>query len=191
MGTGKSTASRILAGVSGAKVLDADKITHRLLRKGARVYRDLVTLFGKDILVRGEISRKLLAEKAFSSGGLLKVLQAVVHPQVIGIIEKEIDRTDKRPYPAIIIDAPLLIEASLHKQVDYVVVVVASRKNQLARSLRRGAISRSQILRRIRMQMPLGAKKELADFIIDNNGSRANTKNQVNRIWRQMCLRKR
>ncbi|NQT46342.1 MAG: dephospho-CoA kinase [Candidatus Omnitrophica bacterium] len=191
MGTGKTTVSKMLAEISGAKVLDADSIAHRYLKRGTRTYRDIVTLFGKDILVKGKISRRLLSKKVFSSGCLLRILQAIVHPEVIEFIDRELTRTKRRTYPAVIIDAPLLIEASLHKVVDYVIVVVASRKNQLARSKRRGSISRSEIVRRTKMQIPLSKKKKLADFIIDNNGSRSNAKKEVKKIWRDMCLRKK
>ena len=90
----------------------------------------------------------------------------------------------------IVLDAPLLIEAGLQKQVNKVVVVSASQFNQIKRLQRRCSLSRADILKRINSQISLKKKISIADFVIDNDGSLAKTKKQVAEIRRMLLWRR-
>ena len=189
-GTGKTTVAKIFAGF-GAKVIDADKIVHQLMRKGGPCYRPIVRLFGKEILTKGEIDRKKLATIVFNDPRRLKKLCNIIHPLVVKEIKKNISRFRKiKRIRAVIIDAPLLIEADLHKIVDYLVVVKANRKLQIKRILRRARITKGQIMKRIKSQLPMREKIRLADIIIDNRGNLTRTKNEVGKIWQRLSKRK-
>jgi dephospho-CoA kinase len=83
-----------------------------------------------------------------------------------------------------VVDAPLLIEAGLDALVDKLIVVNLSRGRQLARLAQKTSLSRPEILNRIRAQLSLKSKVRLADFVIDNNGTVAETRKQVALIWR-------
>lgn len=167
IGTGKTTAAKMLQDL-GAYVIDADAIVHRLLDKP---------------------ERKELAAYVFDNEQALKKLCGWIHPKVKKeIIERIKARKSGR---AIVIDAPLLIECGLDKKCDYVVVVKASIENQLERARKKLSISKAQIRKRLKFQMPLREKISRADFIIDNNGTLRNTEKQARKIWEELLRRKK
>ena len=184
-GTGKSTVAGMFRSL-GAKVLDADKMNHRLIHRGGACFPAVIKLFGKKILSGRDIDRKKIAAVVFKNRAKLQQLNAIVHPAVIRDIKKEIQRFKRGKRTTIIIDAPLLIEAGLHKLCDCVIVVVSGREKQIQRVMRRMEINRKEVLKRIRAQMPLKRKIQLADITIHNNGTRIQTRKEVRRIWQSL-----
>jgi len=181
--SGKTTVASLLKG-RDVLVIDADRIAHRLTRRGEVCYKRIVSCFGKGILKKdGSIDREKLAVEAFKSKSMLAKLNRRVHPEVIRSIKREIRSTKK---PRIILDAPLLIEAGLQEAVDRLVVVNIGQAAQLKRAKKRTGLNRYQILKRANRQIPLSCKVRMADFVIDNNGSIKNTKMQVDKIRRKL-----
>jgi len=168
----------------GAEVIDADKIAHSLIQPGTRVYKKVISAFGRGILKKsGKIERGKLGKIVFADKKAIIRLNSIIHPQVIKIMGQRIKIARAK---IIILDAPLLIEAGLKDAVDKLIIVRISRQMQIKRIRAKMRLSRSQILKRIRCQLPLGAKLRLADFIIDNNGSLEETRRQVSLIRRQL-----
>jgi dephospho-CoA kinase len=183
-GTGKTFAASIF-GHLGARVIDADKIAHKAIAKGGSAYKRIVAGFGKDVLDRrGNIDRAKLAKIVFAKKSELKKLNAIVHPEAIRSIKDSIKRSGRNDI--VVIDAPLLIEAGLAGIVDKLVVVTATKKNQIERCSKKLKIGREEILKRISNQMPMKKKKALADFVVDNDGTRSETREQVSKVWRKM-----
>jgi dephospho-CoA kinase len=186
-GSGKSTVAGIFR-KGGASVIDADSLAHECMRPGSQTYKKIVSIFGKGILrANSTIDRGKLGEAVFDDHCLLLKLNSIIHPEVIRRIRRRV-RAAKSGL--IVLDAPLLIEAGLHKEVDVVVVVAANQNNQIIRLKRRCSLDRAGILKRINSQIKLKKKISLADFIIDNNGSLAQTKKQVDKIWRELSWKR-
>jgi len=184
-GTGKTTVASMFAKL-GALVLDADKMAHGVIMPGRPGYRKVISLFGADILSRNKrIDRKLLGKIVFSDPGKLKALNSVIHPEVISMMKDVIEGEGSRGR-VIVLDVPLLVESGLADRVDRVIVVSAKRKKQIARCLKKWKLSKADIAKRIRSQMPLSVKRRSADFIIDNNGSLQKTRKAVENIWREI-----
>jgi len=185
-GTGKTTVADAFRGL-GAKVLDADRIAHAALARGSGAYTDIIKAFGRRILdSKGNIDRKKLSALAFKDSSLLKKLCGIIHPLVIGRIKGEIIKNKK--YRAVVIDAPLLLEAGLGRMVDIVLVVKASRANQIKRCAAKFKMTRGEVLERIGNQMPLEKKVRQADFVIYNDGSKKETLKQALKIWRRLWI---
>ena len=184
-GTGKTTVASMFARL-GALVLDADKMAHGVIMPGRPGYKKVISLFGTDILSRNKrIDRKLLGKIVFGDPGKLKMLSSVIHPEVISMMNSVIEKAGNKGR-VIVIDVPLLLESGLACKVDKVIVVSAERKKQIARCVKKWKLSKSDIDKRIRRQMPLSAKRRSADFIIDNNGTLQKTKKEVEKIWREI-----
>ncbi|MFZ5801009.1 MAG: dephospho-CoA kinase [Candidatus Omnitrophota bacterium] len=182
LGTGKTTVARMFL-KRGCKVIDADRLAHRVIKKGTPQYRRILGEFGQSILkADAEIDRHRLAKLAFSQKANLKKLNRIIHPAVIKQIKQEIAAA-KRARCCAVIDAPLLIESGFHRAMEVLIVVSASRENQIKRVKKDSGMPREMILQIIGSQFPLSKKKKLADFIIDNNGSLKETKRQVDEIW--------
>ena len=73
----------------------------------------------------------------------------------------------RRPDAVIIYDAALLIEARAHTRMDRVIVVTANQATQIQRARQRDGLTRKEALGRIRGQLPLHAKRRVADYLID------------------------
>jgi len=188
-GTGKSTVSKIFNGL-GASVLDADKLAHKAIRPGAAAYKKAVKLFGSSILNKEKkIDRKKLSQLVFSDAKARRALEGIVHPQVIKDIKKSIAKLAKRKScKAVALDVPLLIEAGMHKLVDVLVVVSASREKVFERLSKKG-FSKKEILTRQKAQLGMAAKAALADYVVDNSDGFNKTRMQVRNIWLQVKSR--
>ncbi len=184
LGTGKSTVAALLR-KKGCAVIDADSLAKEAAKRRTDTYKKIIKEFGRDILKpNNQIDRKKLAEAVFGSRKRLKKLCSIIHPFVLSRIRLQIRKLKQRGFnKAVIIDAPLLIEAGLRKDVDLLLVVSSKMENQVARSIGRLKINRTQAVKRIKAQMPLSKKESMADFIIDNNGTKAQVKVKVQKIW--------
>lgn len=187
LGTGKTTVAKMFA-AKGAKVIDADYLSHRALKAGTPVYKKIVSRFGGGIKKRGgSIDRRKLAGLVFNDRGRLEALTGIIHPFVIKNIKGLIKNS--RPGAVVVIDAPLLIEAGLTPLLDKLVVVKADRGVQISRCVKKRKIKKEDAILRIKKQMPLQKKIRIADYVIDNNGTLKGTKKQVNEVWRELKIK--
>ena len=181
--SGKSTVSKMFVEM-GAHLIDYDLLARDVVRPHKDAWNAIIEAFGTQILNDDlTLNRDKLARVVFSDPDRLQVLNSVTHPAVFREAERqanEIARAD--PNGIIIKDVPLLIETGIHRTVDKVVVVWASRENRIQRLIMRG-LTQEEALRRIDSQMPLREKVEYADFVIRNDGSLAETRKQVEEIY--------
>ncbi len=186
-GTGKTFVASVFRSL-GARVLDADAIAHDCLKQGRPAYTKTVRAFGAQILDRGRaISRKKLAGIVFGDRSALAKLERIVHPEVIGVIKKNIQKS--RPADVIVIDAPLLVEAKALGLVDKLVVVKCTKKRQIERCVRKHRIKRKEVLKRIANQMSLKKKIRMADFVIQSDRSKSRTRSRAKRVWEEIVWR--
>lgn len=184
-GTGKSYVASIFKDL-GAKVIDADSLARKALRKGSLSYEKIVEVFGKGILDKnGDIDRRALGRIVFNNNRKIKTLNRMIHPEVIKKIRNDIKKAARQDI--VIIDAPLLIEAGLAGDVDKLLVVTASKETQIERCMKKFKfLKKEEVLRRIKNQIPLEEKIKSADFVIDNSLTKSRTKKEVIAIWRKM-----
>lgn len=178
-GSGKSTVAGMLRNL-GAAVIDADAIARECLVSGHPVAGKILRRFGPSIMTpRGTIDRGRLAARVFGAAASVRAVNALVHPWVLRRIRDAV-RTGRARVT--VIDAPLLIESGLFRDVDAMIVVRVQAGTRLAR-LKRLGISRAQVRARLAAQMPQNKKEALADYIVDNDGTFGGTKQQVVKIW--------
>ncbi|MCX5680959.1 MAG: dephospho-CoA kinase, partial [Candidatus Omnitrophica bacterium] len=96
-------------------------------------------------------------------------------------------RKDKRLF---VIDVPLLFESGLDKICDRVVVVRANMDVQIKRVQKKNRLTKAEILKRIKAQMPMEEKVKRADVVIDNQGNINQTKKQVEELCRELKKKK-
>jgi dephospho-CoA kinase len=83
IGSGKSTVCRLFVD-SGATVLDADALVHRLLARHEEVHVGLRELFGEGVFSDdGRPDRQLIGHRVFEEPALLGQLEALLHPHVL------------------------------------------------------------------------------------------------------------
>ncbi|MDD3375687.1 MAG: dephospho-CoA kinase [Candidatus Omnitrophica bacterium] len=178
-GSGKTVVANIFR-QKKIKVLDADKIVHDLMRSGKSCFKPIVNCFGEGILKKGQIDRHVLGNLVFRNKKYLNQLCAIIHPKVISEIKKEIKdlKTSKR-VKNVVMDVPLLFESGLESLCDTVIVVKATQAKQIDRIQKKFGLDKAEILRRIRLQMPIQKKIQKADYIVENTKTFNQTKKQV------------
>ncbi|WP_322493970.1 dephospho-CoA kinase [Chloroflexus sp.] len=196
---GKSTVLAMLAAL-GARTIDADRVTHRLQQPGTPVYQAIVNTFGSQIVSTpgGPIDRRKLGAIVFNDPAALKRLEAIVHPAVRAEIRRFLDEvagagkyaTRLRPVerPIVVIDAIKLIESGWADQCDQVWVVTCSPEQQIERLMTTRGMLLAEAQARVAAQPPQESRFSRAHVIIDNSGSQAQTRAQVEAAWQQALI---
>ncbi|KPJ57499.1 MAG: hypothetical protein AMJ42_04700 [Deltaproteobacteria bacterium DG_8] len=185
--SGKSVVSKILREL-GALLIDADELSREVMLPHKKCWEKVVASFGKEILREDlTIDRKKLAEHVFNNPEQLAKLNSLVHPEIIRLVEGKLEEIKKEDTQAIvIIDAALLVETGMYKNYDRLVVVHAREETQLKRLMARDGISRNEAQKRINSQLPLKEKIKLADFVIENDGSLKETREEVEKVFKTL-----
>ena len=177
--SGKSTVSAYLA-QNGALIIDADLIARQVVAKKSSGLKQIVAKFGGEILTAsGELDRKKLGKLVFSNKDLLKKLTDITGPLIRAEILREIEAAKKAQVKLVVLDIPLLFETGYQTLCDKVMVVTVPSEVQLERVMKRDNLSAAEARKRIANQLPTSKRNELADVLIDNSKSVAETYQQV------------
>jgi dephospho-CoA kinase len=172
LGAGKSTAAEIFAD-RGAVVIDLDDVAKTLLDQSAAVRDRVVAAFGESILgADGRIDRSALAAAAFASKESSARLDAIVHPAVLAAVAGALDTLALQGEPprVVVLVIPLLAESPhFLDPVDAVLAISATEEARLERATVRG-MSREDAERRVACQAGDSERREIADYVIDNDG---------------------
>lgn len=188
-GSGKSRVAAEFVRL-GLPLLDADAIYHALIAEESPCTRDLVAHFGKDILLEnGGIDRKKLADIVFCEDNKrqerIDTLNTLTHHYVLEAVSKRTEAMGAN-VPAVIFDAPTLIEAGFHRHCRFVIVVTAPRNVRLLRIIERDGLDESAAMRRLDAQQKDDYYIRHADFVIVNDSTDEALACQVQNIWKQI-----
>ena len=180
IGSGKSTARNFFEAF-GSFVINADEEAKKLMSSNETVQHELIAEFGTDIIdVSGQINKAKLAKIAFQDEDHQQTLNSVIHPYIYDSIDNQFNRVLKNgKFDIFIVDGALIFESGYDVHMDYIIVVTALLKNRIERALGRKTLSRDEILKRINLQWSEEEKVNLADFVIHNDGSEEDLKNNV------------
>ena len=189
IGTGKSTVAKMFADM-GAFIIDSDLIAHQVVEPGKPAWQVIKDYFGSDVLNDDQtLNRKKLATVVFNDPQKLQQLNSIVHPEVFKEDQRQVEEIRLNDPDGIVIkDIPLLLEVGpevARKLVDRIIVVYCSPEIQLPRLIARG-MSEEDASNRIKNQIPVKEKMQFADFIINNDGSFEETRQQVQNIYSQL-----
>jgi len=187
LGTGKTTVAAMFA-KRGFKVIDADAITKGLLASGKKCVKKVAKIFPRVILNASTINRSELAKIVFNHPRELQKLTDILYPEALKVVKSQISQFKHESF--IVLDVPLLFESGWDKITDTTIVVKAKRAQQIERAQKRLGINRSDVMRRLKNQMPLKQKCDMADIIVDNSGDIIHTQSQVDAIINRLGKRK-
>lgn len=183
IGSGKSTVAAMLAEL-GASVVDADKVGHDVYRPGTEGFRLVREAFGDGVIgADGSIDRKALGAKVFGDPVALARLNELLHP----LIGEEIRRRVAAAR-AVAAEVPVVVEAAIMLEAgwrffDRVWVVTVSPETAIARVTASRGLSRLEVERRLASQMSDHERRRHADLVIDNDGTPAALRAQVEAAW--------
>jgi dephospho-CoA kinase len=188
IGSGKSTvASRFRE--RGLPVIDADELARQAVLPGSAGLAELTIAFGRSVLdAQGSLDRQKVADLVFTDEAMRKRLNAIVHPRVRELSVERVQKLDAAGEPLACYEVPLLVESGLADVLRPLVVVSVPESVQIARTVARDSTTEQHARTRIAAQLPLERKVELADYVIDNSGSREATREQADRVLDAICI---
>lgn len=173
---GKSEVAQILRS-AGIPVFDSDAEVHEFYSSGKGL--DLIGRLIPDAVVDGKVNRQILGSLVFSNSKLLSELETIVHAEIRKRRENFLKRERENGQEFAVLDIPLLFETGSEKAVDIVLVVSANPDIQLSRALIRPDMTIEKFDAILARQMPDREKRQRAHYVIENNGSKDDLKNQV------------
>ncbi len=187
--SGKSYVGSLLEGY-GAKRIDADRLGHEVLLL-KEVRERLAQIWGPGILTeQGEVDRakisKLVFGSSFNAAAQRKQLEAIVHPRIRSLALERIAEIRSLPETplAIVLDAPLLIEAGWEPMCDFILFIECPREERVQRALARGW-TESHFTERENSQIPLDEKRKHATHFV-HNGQDENIQLEVRHFWNDL-----
>lgn len=184
--SGKSLVGRMLADL-GAGVLDADAAAHDLLRDDPDVRGALEQRWGASILAAdGSVNRAAVGHRVFAAGDRAtadrRFLEGLLHPRIRRRLETIRSQFANEGRAAVVLDAPLLLEAGWGPMCNLIVMVEADQQTRLARGRRRGW-SDAEFAAREAAQWPVAEKRRHADVVLSNSGSEDELRQAVQQLW--------
>lgn len=185
LASGKSTLCRKLAEL-GATTIDADAISREVTRPGSDTLRKLAERFGDAIIQpSGELDRKALARRAFSSPESVADLNRLTHPAILEAIRAELEGLAGRGYDGVaIVEAALILEEGHALDLfDVIVAVVCSEASRKKRLSGLTAGEGAALRKRAASQLPDSRKAEAADYTVQNDGDMEDLTAKACELW--------
>ena len=179
IGSGKSFVAKSF----GYPVFNADNEVGKLYKKNRKVFIKLNKSLPEHItqfpINKKEVTRTILANK----NNLRKIIK-IIHPEIRKKMNIFLEKNKKSKF--IILDIPLLLENKINKKKD-ILIFIQSKRTEILKRLRKRKNYNLKIVNRFRkIQLPLDYKKKKSNFIVKNNFTNKNIKNQVRYILKQI-----
>ena len=177
--SGKTVVANTLAEL-GAGIVDTDRVARYVVAPGQPGLDAVRREFGAGVIrASGELDRSALRRVVFADASARQTLESLLHP-LIRARTRELLGQLRTPYAVAVV--PLLVETGFEELVDRVAVVDCPREIQLRRLIDRDGIDLRQAESMLSAQATRRARLAVADDVIDNGGSHASTRRQVQRL---------
>ena len=179
VGSGKSEVLNYLREAYGAVVCQMDETAKRLQEKGTGCFRKIAEAFGPEIIgADGELDRKKLGARVFSDPEQLRLLNSIVHPEVLRSVSADIRKHTEEGTPLYVVEAALLpdVGGELCDEIWYIYFSEEVRRERLKASRH---YSDEKITDMIASQPSEETFRRACTAVIDNSGTFENTERQI------------
>lgn len=167
IGCGKSVVSRVLR-LLGYPVYDSDSRAKQLMHHSDALRQSLVKRFGNEIFLNGKLQTGILASEVFSKESALRDLNAIVHPAV----RRDMLEWAKQHDGIVFVETAIPYSSGVHAIVGKLWKVTAPTPVRVERVMRRSAITREEVLKRIAAQAA-EEQSRTGDVELVNDGTTA------------------
>ncbi len=197
LASGKSTVADWLRD-AGFQVIDADRLVAQLYHPGGAGTAAARRLFGDGVLTpAGGVDHAALAARVFSDPAGRRDLEQAIHPLVRRRFEELAAAAiaEQRPGPAgqpappapptlpiVVLEATLLVEAGYGPGFDLIVTLEGDPEARLRRAVARGGLDEPAARARLAAQGDGARRRQGADRVIDNDGTLADLRRQVDAL---------
>lgn len=180
--SGKSTVAALLR-QSGLPVLDSDAIARMVVAPGKPAWQALRRHLGEEFFgPDGVLDRQAVARQVFTRPDAREQLNRLLHPHISRELQDRLAQLEAQGEPLVVVEVPLLFELGLENLYDRVIVVYADAETQQRRLHRRDCRLPGEAAGILAAQGSLRQKAARADFVVDNSGDMAQTREQVEKI---------
>jgi len=185
--SGKSKLTNFLKS-KGEVVIDLDEISHTLTDSDEDTINEIAKIFGDDIKIKsGSIDRKLLASKVFSNSENKKQLEEILHPRIRQVMMNEIDLQEK---DIVFVEVQLLAEKNMGKLFDHIIIVSASKDQQINRLKTIRMMDSNLINQILDSQLTDEERKSMlskySNDILENNGSEDTFQEKIESLYNKL-----
>ncbi|MCZ7648772.1 MAG: dephospho-CoA kinase [Planctomycetota bacterium] len=180
--TGKSTVAEAFRR-RGAELYEADKLVHELYRR-AEVKAEVRKRFGADVFAPdGEVDRKKLGALVFADEAkLAELTREVIFPRTGEALDARLRTFRAGQAPALVLDAPTLLESGRGALCDRLLFVSAPRARREAWARGRGW-EPGELARREGRMLDEQEKRKRCDAVLENGGTLEDVDRRVAELW--------
>jgi len=171
----------------GAVLIDADVLARRAVASGTETLARVVERFGPDVLQPdGHLDRAAVRRLVFDNDAARRQLEGILHPEIARLRAVEEEAARAAGARIVVNVVPLLFEVGLDAAMDVVVLVDAPADVRAGRLVRDRGLSPEEARAMIDAQMPAASKRERADIVIDNDGTRDELDRKATDAWKKL-----
>ena len=185
---GKTAVGKMLLELGVEKYIDADALVHRLYLSGQPIARAVAEAFGASVVAEdGSVDRQALGALVFRDAEAMRRLEGIVHPAVGRAMLESLASVSANGIA--VIDAVKLLEGGSGAFCQSKWLITCPEEQELARLMARNELSEDEARARIQAQPSVERRLPLVDEVIDNGGSLAETRRQVEAALARFCQR--
>ena len=169
--SGKSTAVKVFLS-HGIPAIDADALARQVVAPGTEGLADIIHAFGHEYLQQdGTLDRVKLGSLVFSDKDEMRVLNSIMGPLIDKEADSQIEDLHKLGYSIVIFDGALIVESGHAEKYRPLICVHCRKVEQIERLMKRNNLTEHQAMIRINAQLPVAKKIEMADYVINTDGT--------------------
>jgi len=177
IGSGKTMVAEYIKSL-GIPVYIADDEAKNIMNTD-EVVKVVCNTFGKEVIYKGTINRKKLAQLVFNNPEKLHKLNSIIHPEVKKHFDAWVESHKDSPF--VFKEAAILFESGSYKYCDAIITITCPLETRLKRVMERDKTDRESVFKRIQNQWTDEQRIAKSDYVIHNLSVEA-TKKQVNEI---------
>ncbi|MFW6192127.1 MAG: dephospho-CoA kinase [Gemmatimonadota bacterium] len=183
LGAGKSTVGRLFESW-GAWRIDADELAREAVAPGTPGLEAIRERWGERVIAGdGSLDRAALRDEVFEDDEARRALEDIVHPAVRRLRAEAVREAERAGARVVVGEVPLLFETGMAGEFDVVVVVDAPRELRSRRVREARDLDASTFAAMDAAQWSGERKRERADHVIWNGGTRDELERSARRVW--------
>jgi len=183
IGSGKTTVANYFKEL-GIPVYIAD-VEGKKITESPKILKSIKDAFGSAVFDEERLNRQKVSQIVFNDSEKLKLLNSIIHPEVEKHFMNWVNNHSN--FPLVVKETALLFESGSYKKCDFVITVIAPLEDRINRVIKRDAITRENVLKRIDNQWSDEDRIRNSHYIIDNT-DRKTIERQVKEILKKITI---
>ena len=183
IGSGKTTVANYFKEL-GIPVYIAD-VEGKKITESPKILKAIKAAFGSVVFDEGRLNRQKISQIVFNDSEKLKQLNSIIHPEVEKHFMNWVNNHSN--FSLVVKETALLFESGSYKKCDFVITVIAPLEDRINRVIKRDAVTREDVLKRIDNQWSDEDRIRNSHYIIDNTDQRTIGR-QVKEILKKITI---